>query len=127
MGASAAAVRENVRIEAHCRHAGSFTPLPRPISASEKARAMRLPTVLSIFQFSMGPFAGANAVQAASRAGTCRRPLARRSGTLIASCADRLCLKQPQQLFGLLGLRLDEFLRKQLARPASVERKASEK
>ena len=47
--------------------------------------------------------------------------------TLIASRGGWRCLKQPQQLFNFLDLRLDRFLGEQLACPARVERKANEK
>jgi hypothetical protein len=39
----------------------------------------------------------------------------------------RICLKQSHQLFRLLDLRLDKFLRKHLARPSRVERKGVKK
>jgi hypothetical protein len=38
----------------------------------------------------------------------------------------RLLLKQPQQLFRFLGFGLDEFLRKQLARPAAYGTKGQQ-
>ena len=47
-------------------------------------------------------------------------------GTLTDSYAGWR-FEQPQQLFTFLDLRLDKFLREQLACPTRVERKASEK